>query len=681
MTSTTYRPYGSLVRALGRFLWVAVILVVLGAQSASAFPEKLSASGQLDFAYGAAVASAGGEGSSAKPESKLFYTGDGVTQPVRWWAVLGTSGDATTAAGVYLWQLVDHSWVKTLQFPGADPWAKADTLLDGQLLYVSLRDDVSSTAGNPQQSLLYSVPYLGGGSWGSPSPPSVITSQGPGHLTIAKDGLGRLWTAYMAKGTIKVGYTSPGATAFSFVTVPTPAVTTDDRAAITSFGSNKIGVMWSDQNSKKDFFAWRGDGEAIGTWHIETAYGGGVGGCPTATSDLCADNHINLKTYGGDVYAAIKTSLGDPAVPTASDPMVVLLHRDASGTWSASTVSTIGVGGSRPVVVLSPSSDRLYVFARKNSSGVRVWESSFSSPSFTPEASIPWTSNGSGDVFDDATSTKQVTTEASGVVVVTSRPASDEYWHNEFLPQTAPPDFPPVAGLTLSPSSGTVPLAVTADASGSTDTDATPIATYAFDFGDGTVVGPQAGATAQHTYSAAGPYTVTVTVTDTGGLSSTATGTVNVSAHEYVGNPGFEASTSGWNNGGYTAVTLSRVAGGHSGDWSAQLVNTGTATVQCTLNDAPDWVGTTSAGTYTGSLWVRADTAGATLKLRFRERQGGTTLLQQITTATLTTSWQKVTVAITPTSPGTSSIDFTGYIPSAPQGACFSADDASITQA
>ena len=41
--------------------------------------------------------------------------------------------------------------------------------------------------------------------------------------------------------------------------------------------------------------------------------------------------------------------------------------------------------------------------------------------------------------------------------------------------------------------------------------------------GDGTPpIGPQAGATANHTYSAAGTYNITVTVNDTAALSSTA---------------------------------------------------------------------------------------------------------------------------------------------------------------
>jgi PKD repeat protein len=89
----------------------------------------------------------------------------------------------------------------------------------------------------------------------------------------------------------------------------------------------------------------------------------------------------------------------------------------------------------------------------------------------------------------------------------------------------------PVARVTAGPSSGTAPLTVTADASGSTDRDATPIAGYTFDFGDGSApVGPGGAPTATHTYSATGTYTVTVTVTDTAGLASTATAGVQVTA-------------------------------------------------------------------------------------------------------------------------------------------------------
>ena len=234
-------------------------------------------------------------------------------------------------------------------------------------------------------------------------------------------------------------------------------------------------------------------------------------------------------------------------------------------------------------------------------------------------------------------------------------------------------DQPPVADLSLSVAG----LGVTADASGSSDTDGTPIATYRFDFGDGAIVG-QADATATHTYTTAGSYTVRVTVTDTAGLSSSATGQVTV-ADNLVDNFGFETDLSGWNTSGSgSGVTLSRVAGGHSGNWAARCANPTATAATCTINDSPDWVKPTNAGTYTATVWVRADTAGASLKLRFREYSSGTLVGTQISQTTLTTSWQAVTVTYTPLNPSTSSLDLNVYVTSLAPTTSFYADDVRI---
>ncbi len=93
----------------------------------------------------------------------------------------------------------------------------------------------------------------------------------------------------------------------------------------------------------------------------------------------------------------------------------------------------------------------------------------------------------------------------------------------EYQPSGGGGNQPPVAKLKLTPSSGIAPLAVTADGSGSTDPEGGRIFTYKFDFGDGTVVGPQSGKTATHTYSAVGTWLATLTVTDSVGATGTAT--------------------------------------------------------------------------------------------------------------------------------------------------------------
>jgi PKD repeat protein len=222
-------------------------------------------------------------------------------------------------------------------------------------------------------------------------------------------------------------------------------------------------------------------------------------------------------------------------------------------------------------------------------------------------------------------------------------------------------------------------LGVTADASASSDTDATPIADYRFNFGDGTpVVGPQAGATATHTYTTAGTYTVTVTVTDTAGQASTASAQVVVKTN-FVTNGGFETDLSGWNTSGSGSnITLARVSGGHAGSWSAKLTNTGTTTSTfATLQDSPNWVTATTAGTYTGSAWVRSDTAGAILKIKLQEYNGSTLISSANGQVTLSTAWQQVSVPYVIRSPG-STLDLQLYVANPAPGTAFYADDISV---
>ncbi|HET9311117.1 MAG TPA: carbohydrate binding domain-containing protein [Actinomycetota bacterium] len=177
-----------------------------------------------------------------------------------------------------------------------------------------------------------------------------------------------------------------------------------------------------------------------------------------------------------------------------------------------------------------------------------------------------------------------------------------------------------------------------------------------------------------------GPHTFQVAATDGSDNvdASPAEASWNVveQSAELVGNPGFEVDTSGW-KGDAAANTLSRVAGGHSGGWAAEI-STSQSGGNCGLDDKPDWVSVTQNGTYTVTMWARSDAPGRTLKLRVREYAGGAKQGTITENLALTSSWQQVSVVYTPVAAG-SSLDVDAFTSNSPVGVCFQADDVSIT--
>jgi hypothetical protein len=231
-----------------------------------------------------------------------------------------------------------------------------------------------------------------------------------------------------------VGFTKPGGTTFSFSNIPWTAVNSKDTSAVVSFGTAatgfKIGVMWDDTNTKQYVFAWRNDSDPTGTpWTIETAYGNGVGGCPTLTTSECANYHISIRSNGDDVYAALKLMSQSSSNPM--EPMIVLVHRDPLGLWSASTVSVNKTNASREILLLAPAQDRVYVIAEQAKKGLYVWESSLSAPVFDPLVFSQWPIPNE-NLHTDPTSTKQSLGPDGTAVVESSQGAINQYWRNEF---------------------------------------------------------------------------------------------------------------------------------------------------------------------------------------------------------------------------------------------------------
>jgi PKD repeat protein len=335
---------------------------------------------------------------------------------------------------------------------------------------------------------------------------------------------------------------------------------------------------------------------------------------------------------------------------------------------------TVNSSDAAPVAALSVSPESVKVGQSVTADG-----SASTDTDATPIATytFDW-GDGSAATGPKAGATAAHTYDSAGAYTVTVTVTDTTGQSSTATKRVTVTDDPPSAVLA-SIALGPTQLPMTADASGSTDADATGIATYRFNWGDGSAsTGPQAAAMATHVYTSAGTYTVTVTVTDSAGNASTAT-TQAVVRQNLATNFGFETNLTGWNtSGGATGIMLARAAGGRSGAWSAQLTNPNATSATTLLNDSPNWVTTTASGTYVGSLWARADSAGATLTLRFREYSGTTLIGTATAQVKLAASWQQITVTYAPTAAGQSTLDFNAYVSNAAAGSSFYADDAAV---
>jgi hypothetical protein len=249
---------------------------------------------------------------------------------------------------------------------------------------------------------------------------------------------------------------------------------------------------------------------------------------------------------------------------------------------------------------------------------------------------------------------------------------------DETVMESGPSAGDPIARLTVTPATGPAPLQVFADAGASAPAGSTIVA-YRFDFGDGTVVGPQASPTATHTY-AAGLWTARVTVEDESGAQATTSTQITALAGEtnLASNPGFESGLEGWGPYGTTMANLTHVAGGRNGGHAVQV--RGASRSSFGIDDVPNTIASAGEGSiYRFSAWVRSDVTRRAVKIRVYEFAGGTQVGKTFYSpeVALSPEWQLVTVDYEVQQAGSAlSMRLTNY-PSV-SGETFLVDDVSI---
>lgn len=209
---------------------------------------------------------------------------------------------------------------------------------------------------------------------------------------------------------------------------------------------------------------------------------------PTAVYNAPGSYTVTLTVTDNDGASAVK-SITVVVNPPNVLPTAVIIAAPLSG----STPLTVNVNGAS-----STDSDGSIVSYD--------WTFGNGQTATGPTASVTYTISGSYQIRLTVTDNRGGTRSTTTTVVAGS------------------PNIRPVAVITALPTSGPAPLLVQLGSLGSNDPDGT-ITSYAWNFGNGQNA---SGTTTQVSYTSAGTYTVTLTVTDNRGATGTATETIVV---------------------------------------------------------------------------------------------------------------------------------------------------------
>ena len=278
------------------------------------------------------------ENTGEKPESKLWQNGG------HWWSVMPDS------SGTWIWRLDGSTWNHVRQLSTQNSF-HADVLSQGTIAQILLFDSSSTQ--------LATVEYVaaGAGSYSFWSHRQSLTSVGLSSsaetATIAVDSTGRLWVASDVSTTVEVRYSDGDYSSFSSPITIGSGISTDDISDITMLPDGSVGVLWSNQNSKRFYFRTHQAGADAAAWSTAEV---AAGQAALNVGAGMADDHMHIAVASdGTLYAAVKTSYD-----TAGKTKIGLIVRRPNGTWDP-TLYNIDTTGTRPVVLLDEAIGRLIV--------------------------------------------------------------------------------------------------------------------------------------------------------------------------------------------------------------------------------------------------------------------------------------------------------------------------------
>jgi len=363
--------------------------------------------------------------SGSKPESKLWWN-DGA-----WWGSLFD----TRSGDFHIFRLDEarQRWIDTGTRLDPRIASRADTLWDGTHLYVAshVTHEVSRR-GEP--SRLYRFSYDSASRTYSLDPgfPTRINDLSTETLVIDRDSTGTVWATWVSRGRVYVNRTVDRTDRWGspFVLPANGVEVGPDISSVIAFGGDRIGVFWGNHKTGNFYFAVHEDGRPAGEW-----------GRSEVISELgSADDHVNLKADStGRVYAAVKTS-----ATAESDTLIALLARDpGTGSWSVHTVGTVFEDFTRAICLVDETQGVVFVYTTQpigdaHEGAIQVKVAPLGTLVFEPGVGIPAIRDVRATDMSDVTSTKQLVSPVTGVVVLASNNLTRRYWHSYTSLETSP---------------------------------------------------------------------------------------------------------------------------------------------------------------------------------------------------------------------------------------------------
>jgi hypothetical protein len=424
---------------------LAIILMLSAALGLRQLPAIAAPAtiGYRDFKFGTSCNSTP---TGEKPESKLWWN-DG-----SWWGSLCAQDNTYH---IFRFNAAAQRWIDTGTLLDDRPSSKADTLWDGQKLYVA--SHVFTNSGEPSSSpsqwgRLYRYSYIPATKnyrrdAGFPVP---VTRGSSETLVLEKAPSGQLWVTYIERRAVMVNHSAGSDSAWATpIALPVSGASglhDDDISSIITFDRGtarpKVGVLWSNQSTKRMYFATHVDGAAASAWSSFSLL------VPTSGNPAAADDHINIKLQsdGVGVYVVTKTSNEG-----ATRPLVVLLSCrsacSAASSWRATPVYTASERNTRAILLLDTTNRKVNIFSSTPETGGSIHRAIYNmdtlSPTSVAESKTVFIQNSADARLNNPTSTKQTVSRRTGLLILASDQDTRYYLHN----YDSLTSMPPISGM------------------------------------------------------------------------------------------------------------------------------------------------------------------------------------------------------------------------------------------